>query len=303
MATPRWSGRVAQDMTSVTIEGEREHSIVPITRGHQRVRRCASTIRGQFGITAVAGTCGNEADHLVYSVRLPSSAATPRQFRHRPIPYHAHCPSFMPELPDPLPVRLNLGCGQYPREGFLNVDIESFAKADILLDLNDPTSYEGLPAAHFELIVLDHVLEHLRDVFPVMRSLARLLAPGGRLEIRVPHFSRGFTHSQHEHGFDVTFVEYFNPRFTAGFVGVELQLESMRLDYMIRWDLKRPFIRGWQESILKTLNVIVTWFANLSPFACSRFWCYWVGGFEQIEYIFLKPDNVGESDNVHLEQG
>ena len=192
-------------------------------------------------------------------------------------------------LPRPLPKRLNLGCGQYPREGFLNVDIDPLAQADLILDLDNPESFKLFAPASFDLIIMDHVLEHLDDVFGTIVAVHRILEPGGRLEVRVPHFSRGITHPQHRHGFDVTFPEYVNPRFTGGYIGVPLELVSMRLEYMIRWDLKAPFTSPWQASILKQLNRGLSSLANLQPYVCSRFWCYLVGGFEQIEYIFRKP--------------
>lgn len=193
------------------------------------------------------------------------------------------------QLPDPVPTRLNLGCGQFPLPGFLNVDVAEQAKADVFLDLRELKNFELFPAAHFEVIVMDHVLEHLDDVFGVMIAVHRLLRPGGRLEIRVPHFSRGITHPEHKHGFDVTFPEYVRPGFQGGYIGVPLELESMRLDYMIRWDLKGVAVRPWQLPILKAMNGFVSWLANMQPYACSRFWCTWVGGFEQIEFIFRKP--------------
>ena len=77
-------------------------------------------------------------------------------------------------------------------------------------------AYRTLPEGYFDIIVMDHVLEHLDDVFGVMRAVYRLLAPDGRLEIRVPHFSRGITHPEHKHGFDVTFPEYVRPGFRGG---------------------------------------------------------------------------------------
>jgi len=193
------------------------------------------------------------------------------------------------QLPSPMPARLNLGCGQFPREGFLNVDVDAASRADALLNLDSVPSYALFPSDHFDLIVADHVLEHLDDVFGVMQQLHRMLKPGGILEIRVPHFSRGITHPQHRHGFDVTFPEYVNPRFKGGYIGVPFELRSMRLAYMVRWDLKAPIVKPWQIGILKGVNAVVSWLANLEPYACSRFWCYFVGGFEQIEYIFRKP--------------
>ncbi len=191
-------------------------------------------------------------------------------------------------LPDPLPGSLNLGCGRFPEPGFLNVDVDTAVGAQVFMDLSDLASYGVFPADHFELARMSHSLEHLRDVFGVMRALHRILKPGGRLEIQVPHFSRGITHPQHEHGFDVTFPEYFKPSF-AGYVGVPFELVSMRLDYMIRFDLKEPLIKPWQIAVLRRVNTVVTNLANLQPYVCSRFWCYWVGGFEQIEYVFRKP--------------
>lgn len=192
-------------------------------------------------------------------------------------------------LPSPLPTRLNLGCGQFPREGFLNVDHDPAAKADLRLDLSDLRGYDAFPANHFDVIVMDHVLEHLDDVFGVMGVVHRLLKPGGRLELRVPHFSRGITHPEHKHGFDVTFPEYLRPGFRGGYIGIPFELASMRLDYMIRWDLKEVAVKPWQVSVLKPLNAIISALANLQPYACSRFWCTWVGGFEQIEFILRKP--------------
>ena len=192
-------------------------------------------------------------------------------------------------LPEPLPRLLNLGCGQFPIDGYLNVDADPLARCEFLFDLDALSQYRIFPSDHFDRIVMRHSLEHLRNVFGTMRSLHRMLRPGGILEIQVPHFSRGITHPEHQHGFDVTFPEYFNPAFKGGFTGTAFELVSMRLDYMIRWDLKKPIVLDWQIAILKVVHEVMSRLANLQPYACSRFWCYLVGGFEQIEYVFRKP--------------
>jgi hypothetical protein len=37
---------------------------------------------------------------------------------------------------------------------------------------------------------------------------------------------------------------------------------------------------------MSLLGDIINFFANLSPEFCSRFWCNWVGGFEEISFEF-----------------
>ena len=122
-----------------------------------------------------------------------------------------------------------------------------------------------------------------------MRACHDLLVPGGILHIRVPHASRGFTHAEHKHGFDVSFPYYFNPSINALFYGTPFELRSMRMDWAVRFDIYASVIPVWQVWILRALNAVITPLANLSPGICSRLWCYWVGGFEQIEYVFQKP--------------
>lgn len=185
--------------------------------------------------------------------------------------------------------KLNLGCGQYPFADALNVDSIAQSKADLLLDLNQPRALLSLPRAQYSEITLFHVLEHLDDVFGVMRDCAELLEPGGILHIRVPHFSRGFTHSEHKHGFDVGFPYYFDPKLPTFYYGPTLELASLRLDWAVRFDIYRMIIPAWQVAVLRLLNGMITPLARLSPGLCSRVWCFWVGGFEQIEYVFRKP--------------
>jgi SAM-dependent methyltransferase len=45
------------------------------------------------------------------------------------------------------------------------------------------------PAARFDLIILNQVLEHLEDPKPTLERLAPMLTPGGRLVIGVPNFA------------------------------------------------------------------------------------------------------------------
>lgn len=186
------------------------------------------------------------------------------------------------------PKKLNLGSGHFPMKGYLNIDNNPLEKSDLLIDLNNPKNLEILPSNYFEIIIMDHVLEHLSDTAKMMEQVYRLLAPGGIVEIRVPHFTRGFMHPEHQRGFDVTFSEYMNPKFPSGFIGIELETISVKLSWMIRFDLKKDYVPNWQIVILKTMNSVINFFANLNIHFCSRFWAFYVGGFEQVEFIFKK---------------
>ena len=180
-------------------------------------------------------------------------------------------------------VKLNLGCGQFSKNGYVNVDIKQ--PADIIHDLNEfPYPFEN---NQFDLIEADHILEHLSNTLKTLKELHRILKSNGELIIKVPHFSRGFTNPDHKAGFDISFPFWFNPEFQPWYTGIDFKLKKMRLRWFAQFYLKKqlfpiayyPFrIIGW----------LIDYMANLSPAFCSRIWCYWVGGFDEIEFIFIK---------------
>ena len=183
--------------------------------------------------------------------------------------------------------KLNLGCGQFPKAGYVNLDVSPLSKAEILHDLNAfPYPFE---ANAFDLIEADHVLEHLADPFGVMRELHRISKPGGQIQIRVPHFSRALTHPQHKAGFDVSFPLYFMPDKFGAYTGLTLHLQRMTLRWFAQKYLMQRILPRWLYVSLSMLGAVIDAGANLSPSFCSRVWCFWVGGFQEIEFIFEKP--------------
>lgn len=182
-------------------------------------------------------------------------------------------------------MKLNVGCGRYKKAGYVNLDVDPANEPDVLHDL-EAFPYP-FPDNHFELIEADHVLEHLTCPFAAMNELHRMLKPGGKLIVRVPHFSRGFTHADHKRGFDVTFAYYFNPAFVEGFTGAHLELCGLRLRWFAQPYLKRRYMSPPVYHGGRALGAVCDFFANLSPELCSRLWCFWVGGFEELEFRFI----------------
>lgn len=86
-------------------------------------------------------------------------------------------------------IKLNLGCGQNPRDGYVNVDkYDSFAP-DVVWDLEvAPWPFDTGSAAE---VVMHHSLEHMgatvEGFLSIMRELYRVCAPGAQIHIAVPH--------------------------------------------------------------------------------------------------------------------
>jgi len=80
--------------------------------------------------------------------------------------------------------RLNLGCGDDYREGWVNIDINPDVKADIHRDLN-----KGLPFDDNSVdeVWCSHLLEHLDDMIFAMEEIYRVMKPNAPITIRFPY--------------------------------------------------------------------------------------------------------------------
>ena len=86
-------------------------------------------------------------------------------------------------------VVLNFGCGFNHLLGGINVDAFENCEPDVLWDLNKvPLPWEDNSV---DYIVAKHVFEHLKEDcwYGTLCECARILKPGGILEMRVPHES------------------------------------------------------------------------------------------------------------------
>jgi SAM-dependent methyltransferase len=115
------------------------------------------------------------------------------------------------EIPSRVRV-LELGCGQkrlVPHS--VTIDINPNSRADIIHDLNR-VPYP-LESNAFDLVLAEHVLEHLDDVIRVVEEVHRVCRPGARVLIEVPHFSSSefFTDPTHRHAFSTRSLDYFVP--------------------------------------------------------------------------------------------
>lgn len=99
---------------------------------------------------------------------------------------HAVAPA-APVAPPP-PLKLNLGSGRMKMEGFLSVDAVKFETVDVVTDLTKRWPWGD---ATVDEAVSSHSLEHLEAMERVhfFNELYRVLKPGAKCTITVPHWS------------------------------------------------------------------------------------------------------------------
>lgn len=94
---------------------------------------------------------------------------------------------------------LNLGCGRsvFPSPNVVNLDCVPGEGINAVWDL----SKTPLPIEDntFDLIIANHVIEHIPNWFECFKELARVLKPGGRLEVWIPPISSDSAHSFRDH--------------------------------------------------------------------------------------------------------
>lgn len=89
-------------------------------------------------------------------------------------------------------IKLNIGAGRVPVDGYIPVDCKSGGEAYPLHVPNGPWPDGHVPDESVSEIRASHVLEHFshRITFDVLREWVRVLMPGGKLRIAVPDLDR-----------------------------------------------------------------------------------------------------------------
>jgi ubiquinone/menaquinone biosynthesis C-methylase UbiE len=96
------------------------------------------------------------------------------------------------------PVTLELGCGPRKRyAGSIGIDALDYENVDIVADAAE--ALRAFPPDSVDLITSSHFLEHVPDVGQFLEEMARVVRPGGRIEVVVPHFAHPYFSSDPTH--------------------------------------------------------------------------------------------------------
>ncbi len=129
---------------------------------------------------------------------------------------------------------LDAGCGARKLPGAVGMDRLPLAGVAIVHDF-DQTPWP-IESNSFDLVFMNHSLEHAHDVVAAMNEVHRVLKPTGRVVIQVPYFRSvdAYGDPTHQHFFTSQTLDYFSE-------GSDL----FKYAYSERMFIKRGFWYGW----------------------------------------------------------
>ena len=125
---------------------------------------------------------------------------------------------------------LDVGCGSAKFPGAVGLDRSAQTDADVVHDL-DVVPYP-FDDSSFDHVLMQDVIEHVEHPISVISELHRILRPGGRLQLRTPHFSSALAYGDptHRHYFSAMAIRSFaEPRF-AHYSDIRFQINRISLD-------------------------------------------------------------------------
>lgn len=127
-------------------------------------------------------------------------------------------------------MKLNIGCGNKRKEGYLGVDKFMCEAVDVLSDLS-----RGIPfqSSSVDAIWLDNLIEHIADIPEFMQEIHRVGRHGAIVTIFTPHFAsvsswRDPTHIHHLSYFS---MDHFEKESVAHYMGGGFKVIERRLSF------------------------------------------------------------------------
>jgi SAM-dependent methyltransferase len=122
---------------------------------------------------------------------------------------------------------------------YYSLDIVPYPEVDLVADLGAVNPFKD---GAFDVVVLMNVLEHVYESRSLLKSIARIVAPGGSVVITVP-----FLLKVHQAPFDFArYTPYFIEKMAAD---AGLQVESLQGYYDTQYLLNESLGNAWQYSI------------------------------------------------------
>lgn len=127
-------------------------------------------------------------------------------------------------------MKLNLGCGNKKKEGFIGVDKYPCEAVSQLADLNETLPFDESCA---DEIWMDNVIEHIPDIPSIMQEIYRISKHGAKVTIITPHYTsiaswRDPTHIHHLCYFS---MDHFEKKSVQHYTGGGFKITQRKLSF------------------------------------------------------------------------
>ncbi len=178
------------------------------------------------------------------------------------------------------PITLELGCGNCKRiQGSVGVDMLDYDAVDIVGDVY--AVLRDMPSESVDAVYSSHFFEHVDDLSKLLDEIARVLVPGGVLEIIVPHFSNPYFYSDYTHRvfYGLYSFSYFatDKIFSRKTPTYQKQLQYELQDVRLGFKSSRsfPLRYGFKKVILEPIFNLGNWMKEFyEENLCYLFPCY-----------------------------
>ena len=189
--------------------------------------------------------------------------------------------------------KLEVGCGDNKRVGYIGMDIVPLDGVDIVHDMNKiPWPFDQ---NEFEEIIFDDVLEHSKNFLGILEEIYRVGKNGCAIKISVPHYSSDNMYADPTHTmfFSSRSFNYFDKslgyKHTFYLQNVNLKIEKIHLSFReyFTHDGEKPFFNP-----LKWIGM--EWLINKFSRIYERFFCWIIPASEiyyELNVVKTKSDN------------
>ena len=181
--------------------------------------------------------------------------------------------------------KINFGCGEDIRNGWVNIDKFKGKGVDLVFDAEKESLLNHFEENSIEEVFTAHTLEHLFNADDVFLDFLKIIKPDGILEIKVPHYMRAKNHLiLHKRTFSLnSFTGFYKKKQSSKSLQIKTQQRLKEMSVELHW-MNSP-----SNSILHTINVVMEAIINMNRASKDFFDSYlgyYIGGFYEIHYKF-----------------
>lgn len=141
-------------------------------------------------------------------------------------------------------MKLNLGCGNDYKEGYINCDISPDVNPDKIVDLEKKLPFNDCSV---DEIIANHVFEHVQNFIPLMHEIYRICRKDSKIIVRTPFYSSWgqFNDPTHIRFFTPWTFDYFKQGNYSHEVGAYkdmFNIEKVKLNFGVGTSSKMNFL-------------------------------------------------------------